>query len=263
MTSPDRLARLVHHPAFAGRGRREGRPDLPAGARPVGARPLGEFRGHPRQDDLRLLFDAYDVEFFGGLLGRMLEEDCGGKITFRLSDRMTRAAGKTIRRHVRRRAGWGVAAEPEYEIAISTLLLFQTFDDIDRPVTVTGLACRDRLEALQRIFEHELLHLAEFLAEGKSSCAQGQFQGLSRAIFGHASSVHDLVTPREVAAKAHAIRQGDLVAFDFDGTTRVGRVNRITKRATVLVEDPAGRLFTDGRHYLTFYVPVDRLRKQA
>jgi hypothetical protein len=211
--------------------------------------------------DLRDLLDAYDSEFFGGLLGRMLREDCGGQITLRLSERMTRAAGKTIRRLVRRREGQSLIVTVEYEIAISTLLLFQTFDDIDRPVTVTGLACRDRLEALQRIFEHELLHLAEFLAEGTSSCAQPQFQTLSRAIFGHASVVHDLVTTRELAAKNHAIRQGDLVAFDHEGITRVGRINRITKRATVLVEDPAGRLFTDGRRYATFYVPVELLRK--
>jgi hypothetical protein len=214
-------------------------------------------------NDLRLLFDSYDLEFFEGLLGQMLKEDCGGRITFRLSNRMTRAAGKTIRRLVKQRVGWRVLQTAEYEIAISTVLLFQTFDNIERPVTVTGLAVLDRLEALQRIFEHELLHLAEFLAEGTSSCAQDQFQTLSRAIFGHASVVHDLVTPREIAATTHAIRQGDLVAFDHEGTTRVGRINRITKRATVLVEDPAGRLFSDGRRYATFYVPVAMLRKKG
>ena len=213
--------------------------------------------------DLRLLFDLYDAEFFDGFLSRMLREDAGGRITLRLSGRMTRAAGKTILRRTKKRVGWRVVEQSEYEIAISTLLLFQTFDEIDRPVTVTGLACRDRLEALQRIFEHELLHLAEFLVEGKSSCAAGQFQALSRAIFGHESVVHDLVTPREIAAKAHAIRPGDLVAFDHGGIARVGRVNRITKRATVLVEDPAGRLFSDGRRYATFYVPVDLLRKEG
>jgi hypothetical protein len=213
--------------------------------------------------DLRLLFDLYDAEFFGGLLKAMLQEDTGGTITLRLSDRMTKAAGKTIRRRSRQREGWRVVERPEYEIAISTLLLFQTFDNIDRPVTVTGLVCRDRLEALQRIFEHELLHLAEFLAEGQSSCLAYQFQALSRAIFGHESPVHDLVTPREIAAKAHAIRQGDRVAFDFDGMTRVGRVNRITKRASVLVEDPTGPLFSDGRRYATFYIPVHLLRKEG
>ena len=214
-------------------------------------------------NDLRLLFDSYDLEFFDGLLGRMLQEDCGGQITFRLSSRMTRAAGKTIRRLVKQRDGWQVLQRAEYEIAISTVLLFQTFNDIERPVSVTGLAVLDRLEALQRVFEHELLHLAEFLAEGTSSCAQEQFQTLSRAIFGHASVVHDLVTPREIAAKTHAIRQGDLVAFDHEGTTRVGRINRITKRATVLVEDDNGRLFSDGKKYATFYVPVAMLRKEG
>jgi hypothetical protein len=212
--------------------------------------------------DLRLLFDLYDAEFFGGLLQAMLREDTGGLITFRLSDRMTKAAGKTIHRRVKQKQGWQVVERPEYEIAISTLLLFQTFDNIDRPVTVTGLVCRDRLEALQRIFEHELLHLAEFLAEGRSSCSLDQFQSLSRAIFGHESPVHDLVTPREIAAKAHAIRQGDRVAFEFEGTTRIGRVNRITKRASVLIEDPTGPLFSDGRRYATFYIPLHLLRKQ-
>jgi hypothetical protein len=36
---------------------------------------------------------------------------------------------------------------------------------------------------------------------------------------------------------------------------------RITRRATVLVENPRGEEFTDGRRYLTFYVPLPLLRK--
>ena len=167
--------------------------------------------------DLRLLFDLYDAEFFNGLLSGMLREDVGGRITLRLSDRMTRAAGKTILRRIKARVGRRIVERPEYEIAVSTFLLFQTFDDIERPVTVTGLVCRDRLEALQRIFEHELVHLAEFLAEGKSSCAANQFQALSRAIFGHESVVHDLVTP------ARGRRQGPR---DPDGRPRGLRPRR-------------------------------------
>ena len=213
--------------------------------------------------DLQLLFDLYDAEFFGGLLDAMLNEDGAGKITLRLSDRMTKAAGKTILRKTRKRGVFRLVERAEYEIAVSTLLLFQTFRDIDRTVTVGGIVCEDRLEALQRIFEHELLHLAEFLAEGRSSCSAAPFQALSNAIFGHSAAFHDLVTPREIAAKSHAIRQGDRVSFDHEGITRVGRVNRITKRATVLVEDNAGRLFSDGRRYSTFYVPVNLLRKQG
>ena len=64
-------------------------------------------------------------------------------------------------------------------------------------MTVGGLECRDRLEALQRIFEHELLHLAEFLAWGRSSCRADNFHRLSRRIFAHEGAFHDLITPRE------------------------------------------------------------------
>jgi hypothetical protein len=36
-------------------------------------------------------------------------------------------------------------------------------------------------------------------------------------------------------------------------------VRRITRRATVLVESPHGPLYSDGRRYLIFYVPLDLL----
>ena len=186
----------------------------------------------------------------------MLREDRAFPIGFRLSSRMTNAGGKTSR--TRSRAPGSLA---RYEIAISTLLLFQTFSDIDRPVEVVGLICVDRLEALQRVFEHELLHLAEFLATDVSNCKGPLFQTLARSIFGHKAVVHNLVTPREIAATNHAIRIGDQVAFDFDGQTHVGRVNRITQRATVLVEDPTGPLFSNGGRYKTFYIPLPMLRK--
>jgi hypothetical protein len=40
-----------------------------------------------------------------------------------------------------------------------------------------------------------------------------------------------------------------------------GRVNRITRRATVLVPAPTGELFSDGKRYLRFYVPLEQLKK--
>ena len=36
-------------------------------------------------------------------------------------------------------------------------------------------------------------------------------------------------------------------------------MNRITKRATVLVEDPQGILYSDGKHYKAFYIPLPML----
>ena len=173
------------------------------------------------------------------------------------------AAGQTIREVRRSQKSRQPSVKVDYEITISTTLLYNTFQDVDRPITVGGLECRDRLEALQRIFEHELLHLAEFLAWGRSSCRAANFHRLSRRIFAHEGAFHDLITPRETARAAYDIRIGDYVSFDIDGSQHAGRVNRITRRATVLVEDPRGALFDDGKRYLTFYVPLPLLRKES
>jgi hypothetical protein len=212
--------------------------------------------------DLRLLFELYDAEFFGGLLDEMRRKE-PAVLNFGVSSRMTRASGTTTRRLLRTESPNGPRLVVSYEIAISTVLLFGSFREGSRTVTVGGLECKDRLEALQRIFEHELLHLAEYLAWGASSCAGGLFQELSRRIFGHEGVTHDLVTPRETAAVAHGIKVGDRVTFSHQGANHNGMVNRITKRATILVEDPNGEPFSDGRRYATFYVPVAMLRKEA
>jgi hypothetical protein len=214
-------------------------------------------------DDLERMFDLYDREFFRGLLGEMLMEDRAHPMAFRLSRRLTRAAGQTMRQVRRHPVANRVAERVDYEISVSTTLLFSTFQNVEREVIVGGLVCRDRLEALQRIFEHELLHLAEFLGWGRSSCSAENFHFLSRRIFAHEGVSHDLVTPREQAAVAFDVRVGDQVRFELDGQVYRGRVNRITRRATVLVESLRGELFSDGRRYLTFYVPVPLLSKDV
>jgi hypothetical protein len=66
------------------------------------------------------------------------------------------------------------------------------------------------------------------------------------------------VTRGERAANA-GIRTGTRVRFLFEGRGVEGRVNRITSRATVLVEDAEGQLFSDGRRYKTYYVPLPLL----
>jgi hypothetical protein len=214
-------------------------------------------------DDLERLFFWYDREFFHGRLGEMVLEDKAHPIAFRLSRRLVSAAGQTIRQARRIQQNSKPVVKVDYEITISTTLLYNTFQDVERMVTVGGLPCRDRLESLQRIFEHELLHLAEFLGWGRSNCRANNFHALSRRIFAHEAAFHDLITPREQARAAFNIHVGDRVSFEIDGTQQTGRVNRITRRATVLVENPSGKLFSDGKRYLTFYVPLPLLQKEG
>ncbi len=224
---------------------------LLAGSRHLGS---GDFR-RIAPEDLSRLFRLYDDTFFAGHLKRALEGPGGGPLFLRLSQRMTRAGGRTT--VYRRRGREGELRE--FEIAVSTTLLFQTFHDVHRTVTVVGLECHDRLDALLRIFEHELIHLCEFLAWGASSCERPRFHDLAARLFGHRGFTHELVTARERALARHGVRLGDRVAFRWEGRRLTGFINRITKRATVLVESADGARYDDGHHYRKYYVPLDEL----
>lgn len=208
---------------------------------------------HP--DDLRRMFELYDDRFFGGACRQALGR---WPLSFRLSRRMTSAGGKTVREET----FLPRSSIVKYEIVISATLLFQTFYDVDRPVIVTGLRCRDRFDALQRIFEHELVHLGEMLVWRDSSCAQSRFQSIASRLFGHREHTHQLITPIERASVRFGIRPGDRVEFAHDGRRLTGVVNRITKRATVLVESERGQPYSDGRRYQKYYVPVAHLRRR-
>jgi len=55
------------------------------------------------------------------------------------------------------------------------------------------------------------------------------------------------------------LEPGRRVAFDFEGVRYEGILSRVTKRATVLVPHPDGRLMSDGNPHHQFYVPLERL----
>ena len=204
-------------------------------------------RLHP--DDLSFLFAAYDARFLNGLCGELLGPD---GVTFRLSSRMSRAGGKTTRL----RSPEGAS---RFEIAVATSILFDGFVAGDPEVAVCGLPCRHRLDALQRLFEHELVHLAEWMCWDASHCGRKRFQGIAARLFLHRAHTHQLITRSERAAKL-GITVGAHVMFRHQGGLLEGRVNRVTKRATVLVDDPAGVLWSDGRRYARYYVPLEELR---
>lgn len=207
-------------------------------------------------EDIELIFDLYDGRFFDRWIRRTLETN-KSRLSFRVSPMMTRAGGKTILR------SYHDGRLREYEIAIASRLLFMTFGDVQRPVTVSGLACQDRLQSLQRIMEHEIIHLVELLAWGKSSCSKARFKGLAANFFGHRGIKHDLVTAREHAALQHGVRLGDKVQFEYAGRCLAGRVNRIGQRATILVSDSHGQRYSDGGTYAKFYVPLGLLKAAA
>jgi hypothetical protein len=206
-------------------------------------------RIHPA--DLELLFAEYDNGFFDGRIKETLGTT---PLKFGLSKRMTSSGGKTAcytdRASGRRR----------YEISVAMTVLYGCFDGQDhRPITASGIVCGNRLEALQRVMEHEIVHLIELLLWNDSSCSQSRFHSITRRFFGHTENKHALITPQETAMVKFGILPGMMVRFRFDGIEHKGVVNRINKRATVLVEDREGERYSNGKHYAKFYVPVQLL----
>lgn len=205
------------------------------------------------RDDLTRMIHMYDERFFDG---KILPVAKAEGLTFGLSSRMTRIAGKMVTHYPE-----GHQGRRKFELTLSTTLLFQTFEDLDRPVEVTGRQCRDRLEAMQRVAEHEFVHLIEMLIWNDGNCNEARFQSIANRYFAHTDYRHDLITQRERAAKKFNIRVGDHVTFGHEGHRMVGRVNRITRRATVLVRNANGEPFSDGHRYVKFYVPLEKLTR--
>lgn len=208
-------------------------------------------------DDLSRLFEFYDELFFEGRCGVAARQG-ENHLSFRLSKRMTSAGGTTSRKRQRVSKR---KYRTDYQITVSTTLLFDTFNAVQRPIVVAGLSCNNRLQALQRIFEHEMIHLAEMLVWSESSCRGPRFQNIASRIFDHTDVVHQLITPQEKAHVAFGLRAGDVVTFHMDGVQYRGKINRITKRATVLVQDQSGPLYNDGNRYAKFYVPLSMLQR--
>ena len=214
---------------------------------------------HIATRDLAILFDVVDQEYFGGCCSQVINEQ-GATLSFRLSKRMTSCGGTTTLEYETSSADEG-AERKKFEIAVATTLLFDTFR-VRKSAKVGGVACRSSLEALTRIMEHEMVHLIELLLWDDSNCSGKRFQQISWRRFGHLESNHQLLTPADIAKASYGIRAGDKVAFRFDGKQHIGWVNRITKRATVLVRNDRGIQYSDGYRYLKYYVPLSQLKKR-
>jgi len=208
------------------------------------------------REDLVRMVRMYDDRFLGGRVLPIAEAE---GLSFGLSSRMTKVAGKLVTSY----PTGDYDGQRHFEMVLSTTLLFQTFEQSDRPVEVTGRPCRDRLEAMQRVAEHELVHLIEMLIWNDGTCSESRFQSIAQRYFKHTDYRHDLITQRERALMKFNVRVGDTVHFQHDGHTLTGRVNRITRRATILVPTPTGELFNDGERYQRYYVPLERLQTEV
>lgn len=208
--------------------------------------------------DLVRLFALYDEHAFHGHFARRFADlGCGTpQLTF--SGRLTASAGRTVKLTWRETAAPAAPPRIAYRIEISIPLVLDSFREGAREVHSGGIVCRDRLDVVQRIMEHGLIHLLELIAWDHSDCSAPNFLWFASRLFGHTVPGHGLVTRRERACEA-GLHVGDRVAFEHDGVRRVGRIGSIRRRATVLVEEPCPATATP--HVRKFYVPIGMLRR--
>lgn len=148
-----------------------------------------------------------------------------------------------------------------FSFKISSSLLHLTFSNQEKVEIVYGFECTNRIEVLQRIFEHHLVHLLEFKYYNHTVCGGNKFSKIIQNIFGHTRHHHHLKNQKQRSEEKYNITIGDIVSFIFEGESLSGEITNITKRATVIVESENGDYKIKGKFYSKYYIPLPLLSK--
>jgi hypothetical protein len=198
------------------------------------------------EQDILILYELYDEVF----LNNWFADNFRGKIKFKLSRQLTRAAGNT---RTKRNIGEILPEDIEFEIKISLDYLYN-FNEDGRAKYVGGIQVFSRLDSLMLIFEHELCHVIEFIIRKKSSCKKPPFKELVYDLFGQNESTHKLVSIQEINYLKYGFKPGDSVTFSFQGQEINGRINKIVKNAIVISPCKRG--------YKKYSVPLSNLMRK-
>lgn len=205
-------------------------------------------------DDLYILFNLYDEIF----LQSWFKENFKGKIKFKLSKQLTRAAGSTT---TKKNIAEIKMEDIEFLVKLSSNHLIN-FDKVDRSKYVGGMEVESLLDSLMLVFEHEICHVIEFIVCKKSSCKKKPFKDLIFNLFGQTETTHNLVSANEVNVQKYGLKPGDRVKFQYKGKNVNGFIQRINKRATVMCQDNRGNYIDKfGKRYKRFYATLDSLIK--
>lgn len=206
------------------------------------------------EKDLYILYELYDEIF----LNNWFKENFKGKVIFKLSKQLTRAAGNT---RTKKNIAKIEPKDIEFEVKMSLNHLIN-FNKIDRIKFVGGIEAESVMDSLMLVFEHELCHVIEFLVCFKSSCKKKPFKDLIFNLFGQSESTHNLISTNEVNLNKYGLKPGDSVKFLYKGKYINGFIQRINKRATVMCPDKRGNYIDkSGKHYKKYYASLEILMK--
>lgn len=204
--------------------------------------------------DVELLFDLYDMVFFDF----WFRDSFRGRLEFSLSKRMTKSAGMTVcPKNIMNMNIEEVVIE--IKIAVDIIL---SYGVLENSTKVGGIQVASSLQALQLVMEHEIIHVLEFIAYGRSSCKGKRFKAMVHNIFGHTESTHTLPISGRIAYENLDLGIGSMVSFSFKGEKLSGMIVSVNKRAVVMVADRKGRWQDPGgNRYSKYYVSLNELTK--
>lgn len=201
--------------------------------------------------DLEILFGLYNSIFLSNII------DEKEQISVKFSKRLKSSGGITKAYETKNGNYY------RFDISINISMIFRySYEGENREAC--GIKIKSSLDALLIIFEHELCHVLEFLCYKSSNCKKDRFKKMANNIFGHNGSTHGLLTISEKLKKEYGFIVGDLVSFEYEGQMLTGQIHRITKRATVFVENENGIFINSNnkKRYNKYLIPLSFLNKE-
>ena len=196
------------------------------------------FNIKPFVRDLEFLFKLYDNYYFSGELSENLN------IILKYSNKMTKTAG--LVRYSKRKS--------DIKIVFSYPLIFQSYLKKPEGYIVNGIFCKNPVESLMRVLEHELSHLVEYILFGSTNCNKPQFIKIAYELFGHTENKHKIGLKIHDYGNIKQIKKGDKVSFPYRGKIYSGSVLGIRKNITVAIKEL--------NNIKKFYVPFSMIIKE-
>ena len=184
--------------------------------------------------DIQLIYDEYNNMFFYGSLP---------KISFELSRKMTKSGGIYTEKN------------GEKKIKISVPIVLGCFGSGETKLSANGINVYNRIEALQQIIEHEIIHLYIYTNNtAKRNEHHGEtFKKMAKETFGHTECTHKLIgtsnntyvinnSSGDNNDKKYTYTTGQIVSFTLKGHTVKAQIMKLNpKRARVELLDTRQR----------------------
>lgn len=177
---------------------------------------------------LQHMFNLYDSEFFNGELDKLIK-NTKSVVNFTFG-KGTKTAGMC--------SGQRTSGSCSYIITIHWIVFNTAFNsNSGKELEVNGLKSTNKIEALQLVFEHELLHLW-FMLNNRPSGHNIEFKNKARDMFLHTHTKHKLLWGEEDDPERKSFSKTDLqVGMTVEYETKTG-ANKQTMIGSIIKLNP-------------------------